>query len=104
MIPVMLFFGIILVWSATLFRDTANPWCATVGGMAFSLLLAQLLGGIGAQHFYPQPSALGMWAAIFLALRLTAMRSSTRASRVRSCGSGRQPEVGQQWPTRLTMS
>jgi O-antigen ligase len=104
MTPVILFFGTILVWSAILFCDRSDPWCATVGGMAFSLLLAQLLGGIGAQHFYPQPSALGMWAAIFLALRLTAMRSSTRASRVRSCGSGRQPEVGQQWPTRLTMS
>jgi len=80
MVPVALFFGIILVWSAMLFRNTDNPWCAAVGGAAFSLLLAQLLGAIGAQHFYPRESTLGLWAAIFLMLRVHVERRKTLAS------------------------
>jgi O-antigen ligase len=85
MVPVALFFGIVLVWSAMLFRDTANPLCAAVGGMAFSLLLAQLLGAIGSQHFYPHESTVGMWAAIFLMLRVWTARSHLSTSAGRGC-------------------
>ena len=81
MIPVMLFFGIILVWSARLFRDADNPWCAAVGGMAFALLLAQLLGGIGSQHFYPREGTMGMWSTILLMLRVWVERARGTGSR-----------------------
>jgi O-antigen ligase len=93
MIPVALFFGIILVWSATLFRDADNPWCAAVGGMAFSLLLAQLVGGIGAQHFYPRESTLGLWAAIFLMLRVYVERRKALASLLLSSVQHRMPRL-----------
>ena len=33
-------------------------------------MLAQLFAGIGSQHFYPEESTLGVWAAMFLTLRV----------------------------------
>ncbi len=68
LLPLIGFFGFAIYCSARLFRD-GNPYLAAAGGMALALLLAQLLGGIGAQHFYPRESALGMWAALFLMFR-----------------------------------
>jgi len=41
-----------------------------VGGLALSVVLAQLFAGIGAQHFYPMEGTLCMWAAVFLSLRV----------------------------------
>lgn len=93
MVPVALFFGIILVWSAMLFRDTDNPWCAAVGGAAFSLLLAQLLGAIGAQHFYPREGTVGMWAATFLMLRVHVERQKARAASLASGMQRRMPRL-----------
>ncbi|NQU75667.1 MAG: hypothetical protein HQ546_05030, partial [Planctomycetes bacterium] len=73
-IPVILFYGIVVVTGASLFRDT-NPWCAAAGGIALSLVLVQLIAGIGSQHFYPGESTLGMWVAIFMALRVRIERA-----------------------------
>ena len=68
-IPILLFWGILVVYASRLFRSD-NRLCATVGGLAMSLMLAQLVAGIGSQHFYPEESTLGMWAAMFLSLRV----------------------------------
>ena len=68
-IPIFLFWAILVVYSGILFRST-NRLCSAVGGMALSFMLAQLLAGIGAQHFYPLESTLGVWAAMFLMLRV----------------------------------
>jgi len=76
-IPVLLVFVTVVVCSARLFQDP-NPFCATVGGVALSLTVAQLAAGIGAQHFYPSESTLGMWVAIFLAFRVSLERSRLR--------------------------
>ncbi len=76
-LPVLFFFVIVVLHSARLFRDP-NPWCVTVGGMALSLVLAQLIAGIGSQHFYPRESTIGMWAVVFLALRVSCEHSKAR--------------------------
>jgi O-antigen ligase len=68
-IPMFLFYGVILVYSARLFR-TANCLYSAVGGLALALMLAHLFTGIGSQHFYPEEQTFGMWTAMFLALRV----------------------------------
>jgi len=68
-IPIALFWGISLIHAARLF-GSSNGLCSAVGGVAFALILAQLFGGIGAQHYYPRVSTLGMWAATLLMLRV----------------------------------
>jgi len=83
-IPILLFFGLTVIYSAKLFRN-ADPWCSAAGGLALGLLLAQLFAGMGSQHFYPEESKVGMWAGMFLMLRV-------RVERVRffaTAGKGR---------------
>ena len=65
LIPVLTFFGIVLVYSSRLLRS-ASPWAVAVGGITFSLVLAQLIAGVGSQHFYPTEGNMAMWSAIFL--------------------------------------
>jgi O-antigen ligase len=67
--PIFALFGMMIVYSTTLFRND-NRLYAAVGGLALSLMLAQLFAGIGAQHFYPREGSFGMWVAGFLALRV----------------------------------
>ncbi|MGB2819587.1 MAG: O-antigen ligase family protein [Phycisphaerae bacterium] len=78
-IPILLFFGLIVVYAGRLFR-AADPWCSAVGGLALSMVLAQLFAGIGSQHFYPEESKVGMWAAVFLMLRVSVIRARVSAS------------------------
>ena len=73
-IPIFIFWGIMLLYSARLFRSD-NRLCSAVGGVALALMLAQLVAGIGAQHFYPKESTLGMWAAMLLSLRVYVEKS-----------------------------
>jgi len=68
-IPILLFWAVVVVYSAILFRSD-NRLCSAVGGLALSLMLAQLFAGIGSQHFYPTESTLGAWAAMFLSVRV----------------------------------
>ncbi len=68
-IPIALFWGMLLVYAAALFRSV-NRLYAAVGGLALSLVLAQLFAGVGAQHYYPRVSTLGVWAGAFLMLRV----------------------------------
>lgn len=67
-LPIVVFWGILLVYSAALFRSDNRLYTA-VGGLSLGLILAQIFAGIGAQHYYPRVSTLGMWAAAFLMLR-----------------------------------
>ncbi len=69
-IPVLIFFTIVVVYSTRLFVDKANPWYALTGCMCFSLVVAQLIAGLGSQHFYPTEGTVGMWCAIFLMFRV----------------------------------
>jgi O-antigen ligase len=68
-LPILLFWGAMVIYSGKLFRSD-NRLYSAVGGLALSLILAQLLTGIGSQHFYPRESTLGVWAAMFLMLRV----------------------------------
>lgn len=67
--PILLFWGTLVLYSARVFRGS-NRLCSTVGGVALSLMLAQLIAGLGSQHFYPEESTLGVWAAMFLTVRV----------------------------------
>ena len=77
-VPIIAFYLLALITAARLFRDRRNPWDAAVGGIAFSLVFAQLVAGIGSQHFYPMPSTLGMWAAVLLSFRVMVERKQAR--------------------------
>ena len=68
-IPIVVFWGILTIYSASLFMST-NRLYGAVGGLALALTLAQAFAGIGAQHYYPRVSTLGLWVAIFLMLRV----------------------------------
>ena len=68
-VPILLFWLMVIIHSARLFRSN-NRLYSAVGGLALSLTLAQLVAGIGSQHFYPEESTLGMWVAIFLSIRV----------------------------------
>jgi len=76
-IPILLFWGILVVYAARLFRSN-NRACSAVGGLALSLMLAQLIAGLGSQHFYPEESTLGAWAGMFLAVRVYVEQSRVR--------------------------
>lgn len=68
-LPIFLFWGIVIVYSARLFRSDNRLYTA-VGGLALALVLTQLYAGIGSQHFYPMEENFGVWMAMFLALRV----------------------------------
>ena len=78
-LPIVLFWGILIVRSAVLFRSN-NRLYSAVGCLALALMLAQVFGGIGAQHYYPRVSTLGMWGAAFLMLRVYVEEKRTQAS------------------------
>ena len=68
-IPILLFWFIVVVYSASLFKCN-NRLYSAVGGLSLSLTLSSLLAGIGGQHFYPQEHTLGIWTALYLSLRV----------------------------------
>ncbi|MEJ2647659.1 MAG: O-antigen ligase family protein [Sedimentisphaerales bacterium] len=68
-IPIVLLWIILVIYAWRLFRSS-NRLCSATGGMALALMLAELFAGIGSQHFYPRESTLGVWAAMFLMLRV----------------------------------
>jgi O-antigen ligase len=68
-LPIFVFFGSVIVYSARLF-GSSNRLYSAIGGLALALTLAQLFAGVGAQHVYPRSITLGWWAAMFLMLRV----------------------------------
>jgi hypothetical protein len=78
-IPIVLFWGTIIFYSATLFRAD-NRLYSAVGGLTLALMLAQLAAGVGAQHFYPRESTFCVWAAMFLTLRVHVDETRARMS------------------------
>ena len=77
-IPIMVFFFFIGVYSLKLFRQS-DPLLAAAGGTALALVLAQLISGMGSQHFYPKESTMCMWAAMLLSVRVYLDRATLRA-------------------------
>jgi O-antigen ligase len=69
------FYGIVLKYSYSLFRDNRSPEFIAAGGCCLALVLALLVASIGSQTFYPREGAVGMWCAIGLMLRVHVQRS-----------------------------
>jgi O-antigen ligase len=74
LIPVVLFYLVIVFKATRLFVSPRSPLEEASGGVALALTLALLVAGMGSQHFYPQTGSLGMWAAIGLMLRASVNR------------------------------
>jgi len=69
-IPVIIFYLVVLKYSFSLFKKQDHPYFIVAGGMALSLTVAYLVGGLGSQYFYPVEESLGRWCAIFLMFRI----------------------------------
>jgi len=68
-IPIFLFWGTMILYSTRLFRNK-NRLCSAIGGLSLSLMLTQLITGIGSQHFYPLEETVGVWMAMLLVVRV----------------------------------
>ncbi len=79
LLPIAVFFFIVVLYSTRLFIDKSNIWYAVAGGVSLSLVLAQLIAAMGSQHFYPREGTLGMWCAIFLMFRMYLIRKQELA-------------------------
>jgi len=91
-IPIFLFWGTMLMYGASLFRSR-NRLYSAVGGLSLSLMLAQLFAGIGAQHFYPRESTLCVWAAMFLALRVSVEEKQAQMADMQPTASWDHPPL-----------
>ena len=90
-IPVLAFFGIVIYQSARMFLHKTNRLCSAAGGVALSLVVAQLVAGIGAQHYYPRESTVGMWLAMFMVFRVAVEYSKSHQGAAAAARSWPQP-------------
>lgn len=74
-------FALALWNSFRLFRNRNDSLVSAAGGVAFCLLLALLVAGLGAQSFYPREGVVGMWAAMGIVLRLSSDLGRSGSSR-----------------------
>lgn len=63
LILVIPLYGFVVLSSIKLFRQE-DGLASAAGGVALSLLCGELVGGIGAQTFYPRESTVVMWASV----------------------------------------
>jgi O-antigen ligase len=68
-------FAYILGPSLSLTRAGRSPVFVAMGAVTSSLVIAQLVGSITGQSFYPREGTLGMWCAIGLMLRVSVERA-----------------------------
>lgn len=69
-LPIFFFFFILLKYSFSLFRDKRNDIYQLIGGVSFVLLLTQMVGFVGNQHFYFMSSQIPMWCSLAAMLRV----------------------------------
>jgi hypothetical protein len=79
LLPVMVFFGVVVFHSFNLFRDSRSPISIAAGGTALALTLAWMGGSLTAQSFYPREGAVGLWCALMLAFRVSIERKRVLA-------------------------
>ncbi len=77
-----------LAQSLRLMADDSDALYGAVGGTAAALILGLLFASIGSQSFYPKESAVGMWAAIALMLRVQLERTRSQETGVPLFGEG----------------
>ena len=71
---IMPFYGLLLLRSFTLFRDSRSPLFVAVGGATAAMILGLLIASLGSQTFYPREGWMGMWCLMFLMLRVWVQR------------------------------
>jgi O-antigen ligase len=94
LIPVLIFYYLVLKMAIELFRDEGNKFGVAIGGITLSLVLALLISAIGSQTFYPREGAVGMWCAIGLALRVYVQKQRLE---MKARKTGRIPEPLEMW-------
>lgn len=82
LIPVLLFYLLVIKYSLSLLRDKRDPVFVAVGGMAFALTSALLIASFGSQTFYPREGSVGMWCAIGLMLRVYVERAKLISGKI----------------------
>jgi len=94
-LPIFLFWGMTVAYSARLFQS-GNRLYSAIGGLALALTLAQLIAGIGGQHYLPKEGTLGLWATTFLALRVHVEEKQAQTVRIPPDGSHNRYVFAQQ--------
>jgi len=94
-LPIFFFWGLMVLYSTRLFRSD-NRLCSAVGGVALASMLAELLGGIAGQRFYPREHTMGMWIAMFLMLRVYVEERQIQARLTNTGDSWNSQTFGQQ--------
>ena len=74
---IFVFWGMMIILSIKIFRSK-NRLCSAIGGFSLSLIMTQLITGIGSQHFYPLEETFGLWMAMFLAVRVYVEEKRTK--------------------------
>lgn len=69
-VPVFIFFLVLIKYGVSLFRDSRNDLFVVAGGVGIAYVVSFMVGSIGGQTFYPMTSAISMWCAIGLMLRV----------------------------------
>jgi O-antigen ligase len=93
-IPILIFYYLIVKTSLELFRDEGNKYSVAIGGITLSLVLALLVAAIGSQTFYPREGAVGMWCGIGLLVRVYVQRARMQKEALKT---GRAPAPENMW-------
>jgi len=83
---VMALYGVAVLTALRLFLDSRSPLFIAAGGAAFALVVAQLVGAVASQTFYPREGTVGMWCAMMLMFRVWVERGRLRPIADRSAG------------------
>jgi len=77
-VPILAVYTTVIWLTLGLFRSK-NRLYSAVGGLGLALVLSNLIAGITGQHYYPQEHTLGIWAAMFLSLRVHVEETKAKA-------------------------
>ncbi|MGD8910611.1 MAG: O-antigen ligase family protein [Chromatiales bacterium] len=77
-LPVFFFYFLLVRYSISLFKDDSSGIYVAAGGAGIAFILAQLVGCVAGQSFYPMASQVSMWCVIGLVLRLYYERERIR--------------------------
>lgn len=91
LIPILIFYWLVIKMGIELFRDEGNKYSVAIGGVTLALVLALLIAAMGSQTFYPREGSVGMWCAIGLSLRVWLQKEYVRKQSLKS-GSAVTPE------------
>jgi O-antigen ligase len=82
-------YGTFVAAGLSLVRDPGSPEHVAVGAMGLSLVLAQMVGSLTGQSFWPREATFGMWCAVGLLLRVWGQRSRVSPDSLEQESGGR---------------